>query len=328
MVEKFILNMQDGLKTTSGIGYHIAILGLSAGIAFSLPWVAGHLLDEWSAVTNGKISLFSIEVGVAVVLIIFFNFIRQSYRDRQLARMASWAGFVSFTPGGGVRPRKKVRMLKEEYGRGRAVKVLGSSGHATLTDQIGGLSDLLGNCLGAQILLMNPFSAEASRRVQAVGDPHFTLESFREEVMQSIQLLKRLKTKGKNVKLKLYSEPPLFKLVILDDYLWLQHYHSDLDVQRMPEFVFQDHRNHQGLYTAFYQYFDQKWENHETPEYDLETDELIYRGVNGRVSRRVPFPPTAGMRWPMNNEGETKDRVLPSGDRSLRVREENWGEAS
>ena len=328
MVEKFILNVQDGLKTASGIGYHVAILGLSAGIAFSLPWAAGHLLEEWSAITNGKISLVSIEVGVAVVLIIFFNFIRQSYRDRQLARMASWAGFVSFMPAGVVRPKKKVRKLREEYGRGRVVKVLGSSGHATLGDQVGGLSDLLGNCLGAQILLMNPFSAEASRRVQAVGDPRFTLESFREEVMQSIQLLKRLKEKGKNVKLKLYSEPPLFKLVILDDYLWLQHYHSDLDIQTMPEFVFQDHGNHHGLYTAFYQYFDQKWENHETPDYDLETDELIYRGVNGRVSRRVPFPQPEGFGLPMKIESEAKELFLRSRGKSLQVREHNWGEAS
>ena len=84
MVEKILLNVQDSLKTTSGIGYHVAILVLSATIAFSLPWVAGNLMAKWSTIADGKISLLSIEIGVAVLLIFFFNFMRQSYHDRQL----------------------------------------------------------------------------------------------------------------------------------------------------------------------------------------------------------------------------------------------------
>jgi len=197
MVEKFILNIQDSLKTASGAGYHVAILVLSTAIAFSLPRAAGNLLTTWSVFENGKISLVSLEIGVAVLLIILFNFLRQSYHDRQLARMATWAGFVSFIATRGVSTKKKIRELKEKHGRGRVVKVLGSSGYATFVDQVGDLSNLLGNCLGAEILLMNPFSSEASRRVQAVADPDFTLERFRDEVMQSIQLLKRLKAMGK-----------------------------------------------------------------------------------------------------------------------------------
>ncbi len=322
MVEKILLNVQDSLKTTSGIGYHVAILVLSATIAFSLPWVAGNLMARWSAIANGKISLLTIEIGVAVFLIFFFNFMRQSYHDRQLARMATWAGFVSFTATCGESGRKKIRKLKEKNGRGRIVKVLGSSGYATFVDQMGDLSNLLGRCLGAEILLMNPFSLAASRRVQAVADPEFTLERFRDEVFQSIQLLKRLKAMGKNVKLKLYSDPPLFKMVILGDYLWLQHYHADLDVLRMPEFLFQYHPNHHGLYTAFYQYFNQKWESHAIPDYDLDTDELVYRGVNGRESQRVPFYSGEGNELPARDEVKTKNLPPLTGKISFPVRDE------
>ena len=320
MVEKFILNVQDSLKTASGIGYHVAILVLSTAIAFSLPWAARNFLDNWSVIENGQISLFSIEIGVSVFLIILLNFIRQSYHDRQLARMATWAGLVSFTPVRAVSTRKHMRKLNEKYSRGRVVKVLGSSGHATFADQVGGLSDLLGNCLGAQILLMNPFSSEAGRRVQAVADPHFTLEGFREEVIQSIHLLKRLKAMGKNVKLKLYSDPPLFKLVILGDYLWLQHYHADLEVQTMPEFVFQDHPNHHGLYTTFYQYFDQKWESRLIPDYDLNTDELVYRRENDREFQRVPFLAKVGLELPTSVDLEAKGLPPPSGEKVVPVR--------
>ena len=322
MVEKILLNVRDSLKTTAGIGYHVAILVLSATIAFSLPWVAGNLMAKWSTIADGKFSLLSIEIGVAVLLIFFFNFMRQSYHDRQLARLATWAGFVSFTATCGESGRKKIRQLKEKNGRGRIVKVLGSSGYATFVDQMGDLSHLLGRCLGAQILLMNPFSSEASRRVEAVADPHFTLERFREEVFQSIRLLKRLKAMGKNVKLKLYSEPPLFKLVILGDYLWLQHYHADLEVQRMPEFLFQHNPNHHGLYTVFYHFFNQKWESSLIPEYDLDTDELVYRGVNGREVDRVPFYTGEGNDLPTQNEVKTKNLAPLPGKISFPVRDE------
>lgn len=291
MFENLVWNVRDSVKTTSGVGYHVAILVLSTGIAFSLPWVAGNILDMWAAVTGGKISLLSMEIVVTIFLIILLNFLRQSYHDRQLARMASWAGLMAFFANGGTSAKHHIRKLKESHGRGRVVKILGSSGHATFVDEVGGLSDLLGNCLGAKILLMNPFSSEASKRVRAIADPHFTLDRFRDEVWQSIQLLKRLKAMGKNVKLKLYSEPPLIKLVILGDYLWLQHYHADLEITRMPEIVFQHHSKHHGLYTVFYQYFNQKWESYDIPDYDLERDELVYRDVHGREIERIPFLP-------------------------------------
>ena len=291
MIEDFIWSIRDSLKTVSGVGYHVAILVLSTGIAFSLPWAAAHLLDLWAIATAGKVSLLSIEIVVTICLIILLNFLRQSYHDRQLARMASWSGLVAFFANGGVRANKHIRKLKEKYGRGRVVKILGASGSATFVDEVGGLSELLGNCLGANILLMNPFSTEASKRVRAIADPHFTLERFRDEVLQSIQLLKRLKAMGKNVKLKFYSEPPIIKLVILGENLWLQHYHADLEIKHMPEFVLQHHPSHHGLYSVFYHYFNQKWENSEIPDYDLETDELIYRDVYGREIERISFFP-------------------------------------
>ena len=321
MFEKFALNVRDSLKAATGVGFHVAIIVLSATIAFSLPWAAGSLLKKWSVIANGKISLLSLEIGVAVFLIILFNFFRQSYHDRQLARMAAWAGLVSFFATRGGNAREKIRKLKEKHGRGRIVKILGSSGYATFVDQVGDLSDLLGNCLGAKILLMNPFSSEASKRVQAVADPNLTLERFRDEVMQSIQLLKRLKAMGKNVKLKLYSEPPLIKLVILGDYLWLQHYHADLDVQMMPEFVFQHQPHHHGLYTVFFQYFNQKWESHEIPDYDLDTDELVYRGVNGREIERVPFFSKSEAKLPPKVGVETKELTPLIGEISFPIRD-------
>jgi len=117
------------------------------------------------------------------------------------------------------------------------------------------------------------------------------VEQFQEEVRRSIELLKRLRALGKSVRLKLYAEPPLVKLVILGDYLWLQHYHPDLNVRAMPEYVLQHNLKDHGLYTFYYHYFVQRWGSCDIPEYDLDTDELVYRSWQGREVRRVPFGP-------------------------------------
>ena len=105
----------------------------------------------------------------------------------------------------------------------------------------------------------------------------------------AMTLAKRLKAMGKAVKLKLYSDSPLMKLVILGDYLWLQHYHVDLDVQTMPEYVLRHNRKDHGLYTLYAHYFVQRWESAEIPEYDLDTDELVYRSRTGNEIRRERF---------------------------------------
>jgi hypothetical protein len=167
--------------------------------------------------------------------------------------------------------------------------VIGSSGYSTFVDQVGDLSSVLDKCLGAKILLVNPYSQEATARMLAIAHPEHTLATFREEVRQSIELLKRLKAMGKAVKLKLYSDPPLIKMVILGDYLWLQHYHADLDVQTMPEYVLRHNRKDHGLYTLYSHYFAQRWKSAEIPEYDLDTDELVYRSRTGNEIRRERF---------------------------------------
>ena len=291
MLKEKMSPVQDLLNGAASSLYHIVVVALSAGIALSLPAVARNFLAYWSRVENEKIYLLAVEITAAILLILCFNFIHRSLRDRTLAKMATGAGLVSFFPRRGRRAQSRIKKLKERHGTGRTIMVIGSSGYGTFVDQVGDLSTVLEKCLGAKILLVNPYSQEASTRVRAIAHPDFTLENFREEIRQSIELLKRLKAIGKAVKLKLYSDPPLVKLVILGDYLWLQHYHTDLDVQTMPEYVLQHNLKDHGLYTLCYQYFVQRWESTDIPEYDLDTDELVYRGNNGSEIRRERFGP-------------------------------------
>jgi hypothetical protein len=267
--------------------YHIAVIALSAGIALLLPAGARQFLSFWARVEHDKLSLIAVEMTVAILLIACLNYIHRSIRDRSLATVATGAGLISFYPRPARRAQRRIKQLKEEQGTGRTIMVMGSSGHSTFVDQVGDLSSVLDKCLGAKILLVNPYSQEASARILAIGHP--TLAVFRDEVRQSIALLKRLKAMGKAIHLKLYADPPLVKMLILGDYLWLQHYHADLDVQTMPEYVLRHNRKDHGLYTLYAHYFAQRWGSAEIPEYDLETDELVYRSRTGNEFRRERF---------------------------------------
>lgn len=87
----------------------------------------------------------------------------------------------------------------------------------------------------------------------------------------------------------------------------------------MPEYVFRHTQQDHGLYALFYQYFVKRWENQEIPEYDLETDELIYKSMKGIEERREPF------NWDGRDNSTTGKLLLPdqmqfdTADRSYQV---------
>lgn len=281
------------LRDAAGSLHHLIIVALSAGLALSLPIGAQHFLSFWSRVEQNRYALISVEIGLAVLFMLGLSYVHRSIRDHALAAVAEGAGLISFYPRRTHTAQRRLSRLKEGQGKGRTIMVMGSSGYGTVVDQVGSLSSVLEQCLGAQILLVNPCGQEASTRIRALGQTEHTLSIFRGEVRQSIALLKRLKALGKAVTLKLYSDPPLVKMVILGEYLWLQHYHADLDVDTMPEYVLRHNRRDHGLYTLYAHYFMQRWQSADIPEYDLETDELVYRKAGAEI-RRERFEMTDG----------------------------------
>ena len=294
MFHEFCFVSRAFLRNAAGSLYHIVIVALSAGIALLLPAAARQFMSFWPRVEHDTWSVIAIEMAAAVLFIAVFAHLYRSRRDRILAETALGAGLVSYFPRPGIDARRRIETLKAEQSNGRSVMVIGSSGTGTLVDQVGDLSSNLNTCLEAKILLVNPFDAQARTRIQALAHPASSYPTFREEVRQSIALLKHLKAIGKVVKLKLYADAPLVKLVIWGDHLWLQHYHANVERETMPEYVLQRNRKKQGLYTFYAHYFLQRWESPELPEYDLDTDELVYRSRTGQEIRREPVEIGAG----------------------------------
>jgi hypothetical protein len=280
----------DFIKGSTHMLYHIVMVGLSAAFALSLPmavrFIAREFLLYWSRVGNDKIFFLSVEIILTVCFVLLSTTIRKSWKDRKLSNMARSAGMVLVTPAKGFFGRRKIKKLKESQGIARDVMVIRSTGFRTFVDPKGELHQVIQNCREARIMLLNPNSDGATVRAKGIPNPAVTPESFGEQIGRTIDFLKLLKAAQRNVRLKLYPDPPFLKITILGDYIWLQHYQPGLDGQTMPIYVFKHDPNIGSLYFPFYQYFLGRWNNPDIPEYDLETDELIYRDMAGNEVRR------------------------------------------
>jgi hypothetical protein len=279
-------------KNLTHILYHIAVVVLSAAIAFFLPFiiksVTQKVLTYWSIIENEQLLLISMEVTTAVLLIIFVNALVRSWKIRKLSQMAQTAGMVAVAPAAAPLTRRQVKKLKEKQGVGRSVMLISSTGFRTFADSTGDLHQVLRNCREAKIMLLDPLKDGVIARAKSLADPTITPESFRDQIVRSIDFLKGLKANQKNIRLKLYQDVPLLKVAILGDYLCLQHYPTGLNARKMPEYVFK-HDQKGSLFSLFYQYFVNRWFDTAIPEYDLDTDELIYRDKAGNEVRREQF---------------------------------------
>ncbi len=284
---------KEMIKGPAHILYHVVLIVLSASIVISLPYTADFIARKflifWALIGNEKIFLAAAEISLAVALILLFNFIAHSLKDRRLSRMAREAGLVHISSARAFFAKRKNRSLKENKGLARDIMIIGSTGFSTLADEKGDLHEVVKNCREAKIMLLNPLSEGARVRASSILDPEITTEKFREQIAKSVAFLKTLKAAQKNIRLKLYDEVPFLKLAISGDYIWVKHYHSGVDARLLPEYVFRYNQSPGSLYVPFYQHFLNWWNNPAIPEYDLESDELVYRDAAGNEERRERF---------------------------------------
>ncbi len=279
-------------KIAANIMYHISVVVMSAALALSLPDIIKYLtrkiLFYWAFIENQELFLITTEIMAAIVLIVLINAVVRNWGIRKRSWMAKIAGIFRVVPAGSLLAKRRLKKLKEEQGSGRNVMIINSTGYRTMADPSGDLHQVLLNCREAKIMLLNPLKDGVTVRAKSLADPDITPESFREQIVRSIDFLKGLRILQKNIRLKLYREVPLLKLAILGDYLCLQHYPTGRNVRAMPEYVFRHDKN-QNLFGLFYQYFVTRWFDPAIPEYDLDTDELVYRDKSGNEVRREQF---------------------------------------
>jgi len=293
-------------KDTSHIFFHIAIIVLSASIALTLPYslsfLAKKLLLVWSVIENEEIFMVALEITVAILLIAGFQNTEKNRVNKTLSGFARNAGLLSVSAPRRNRMRKQTRKLKNEYGRARDIRIIGSTGAGTFVRPDSDLHEVLKNCRKAEIMLLDPQSEGAEVRAATINAPHITRERFSEQIMESIRFLKTLSDHQKDIRLKLYPDPPLLKMAVLGDIISVRSYPPGIDAGGMPEYVWKHDAENQSMYHLFLQYFQTRWNDSRIPEYDLRTDTLIYRDGSGKEIEKRSLS---------SSEGYPEDPVHP-----------------
>jgi len=292
-------NLWTGLRQ---ILSHGAITVLAVAIAFSLPGIANYILNEWwPEVQNNANLLLATEVGLASVLALLFNLAKIAWDHRQRVLTARLASLVyARNAGAGWWSRRRERALVSQLPAARDAFVLTLTGYDTFVADDSLLRGVIEKAYEIRVMLVNPVGKALRARADSLP-PEITVLTLHTEIEAVVAYLSGLRKFGKKVTLKFYDEEPFWKLIVLGDYVWVQHCHSGFAVKEQPEFVFalQHREPRHGLFVPFYMVFLNEWNDARHPEYDFDTNELVYRDSSGKeTGRDVLSAPSDGTAKP------------------------------
>lgn len=142
------------------------------------------------------------------------------------------------------------------------LRIMGSTGWNTFGHHQSPLYQLIEQFQGEiKILLMNPDPALPTL-IQRAAETNKTPAQYAKEINDSITRLKLLKQqKGRNISLKLYDQIPIWKMLISNDYMWLQHYSKNMNVEDTPVYTFfSDGDGGTSLFHALYSVWIKRWD--------------------------------------------------------------------
>jgi hypothetical protein len=268
---------------------HGLITVLAVLVAFSLPQVANYILNGWwPRVENDANLLLATEIGLASVLALAFNLAKIIWDYRQKVVTARLASLVhARDAGAGWLSRWRERVLIRQLPVARDAFVLTLTGYDTFVAEEGPLRPVIEKGYEIRVMLINPIGDELRRRADSLP-PEITVLTLHKEIEATIGHLSELRKLGKKVKLKFYEEEPFWKVIVLGDHVWVQHFHSGFEIRQQPEYVFalQHREPRRGLFVPFYMYFLNQWNDARYPEYDFDTNDLVYRDASGKETKR------------------------------------------
>ena len=271
---------------------HGLITLLAVAIAFATPDAARYILYEWwPRVELNPNALLATEILLASILTVLFNLWKRAWDNHRRLASAKMASLVfARHPRNGWLSSLHERNLVRSLPAARDVCILSLTGHDTLVDEDSLLKDVLSTAYEIRVMLLNPLGEAARKRVESLPEG-ITLSTFQEEIAASLAFLNECRKGGKKVSLKFYDHDPFWKLVVLDDCVWVQHCHAGREMKEQHEYVFGLHHADpgQGLFVPFYTYFLHKWNEAGHWEYDFDSDELVQRDATGSETGRIPL---------------------------------------
>src|SRR5260221_744211 len=218
---------------------HGAITVLAVAIAFSLPGIANYILNEWwPEVQNNANLVLATEVGLASVLALLFDLAKIAGDHRQRVLTARLASLVyARNAGAGWWSRRRERALVSQLPAARDAFVLTLTGYDTFVADDSLLRGVIEKAYEIRVMLVNPIGKALRERADSLP-PEITVLTLHTEIEAVIAYLSRLRKFGKKVTLKFYDEEPFWKLIVLGDYAWVQHFPSGFAGKEQPEFLF------------------------------------------------------------------------------------------
>jgi hypothetical protein len=244
---------------------------ISLGVVAGISILGQHALFEnnlidyplWATIEKRPYFFFSIAI-VAGFAIFFAAFVfRKWYYIYISYKTAQWKainfGIDSFWEGSDGREmevawndcRNSIKQHPSD------LRLLGASGWETFGRPDSPLHSTVSEYRGTiLVLLMHPDSKHLGARAQELK---MTKQSYIGEIGQTVGFLKELNQSGnRNIELKLYKQPAIWKMIIAGNFLWLQHYRQGTHVCDTPVYGFvSTHRN--SLYHPFREIFHKRW---------------------------------------------------------------------
>lgn len=269
---------------------HGVITLLAVAIAFSMPGAARYILYVWwpRVELNSNLLLVT-EIMLASTLTALFHLCKRAWSNRHCLTSAKMASLIfARHPRKGWLSTMHERNLVRSLPAARDASILSLTGYETLIAPESLLKDVFTTAYEIRVMLLNPLGEAAKKRVDSLPE-EITVSSFQEELAASIAFLNECRKSGKKVSLKFYDHDPFWKVVVLDDHVWVQHCHSGREMKDQPEYVFglQHADPSQGLFVPFYTYFLHKWNEVGHWEYDFDAAELVQRDATGNEPRRA-----------------------------------------
>lgn len=237
-----------------------------------------HYLDFPSL--KAKLSTLNLSIFLAIVITIFIIGKRISNWGKNTFKIGKNTKIFYFRPNIHVVDKtENTKFLLEQCKVAKDICILGATGYRTFarkdSESIAPLREVLEDITGEiKILLFHPKGQFTISRANALGVP---LDDYQREIMNSINFLKELKNKGENIALKLYMQRPIWKMIILDNFMWLQYYHPKKHVERMPVYGISrsQKKEEYSLFDPLYGVFQKKWYHDGNPTYDFNTGEAV-----------------------------------------------------
>lgn len=258
---------------------HAAVTVVAIGVAFSLPRLAEYILYTWWPTVQGSSRLLTItELSFAAVLVMTLNLILVVMEGRRSVRMSRIASLIHVHESdSNWLARWDYRRLRDRIVGTRDVSVMSITGYDTFVSERRNLHRFVDESYELRVMLLNPYSEAAMRRVVSLG-PSASVDRYIRETEATIGRLAKLAEGGKKVTLKFYDDAPFWNLIVTGEYVWVQYCHDGHELKTQPEFVFALRKDKpaQGLFSPFYVHFLTQWNDPRHPEFDFETRRLKY----------------------------------------------------